>query len=195
MVPSLAASENSGRLAETKRQYEAFLQTLSVKGRATMEKHDECCAADALQGHGELWKRLAGVLGKLASHATEVFSQRMVKFHIADGKYKLQVFALEDTREGTVVIYFPDILQLAVKRKILAASTKPRRFKVLGGDAHLQLDPINAETKDLTICKGMVGWGRQALRADLSVHADERQVRAVVTLCELAAEKWADSGG
>jgi hypothetical protein len=175
--------------------YEAFLQQLSAKGRATMEKHDERCAGDALQGHGGLWKRLAGVFGSLAGHATEVLGLQTVKYYIADGKYKMQVFALEDTGQGTVVIYFPDVLEAAVKRGILARGPKPHYYNVVEGDGQLHLEKINAETKDLTVCKGMVGWGRQALRVDLNVHADEGQVRAVERLCELAAEKWASTPG
>jgi len=47
--------------------------------------------------------------------------QQVVKFHIADGKYKQQVFALEDTRQGTIAVYLPDVLKTALERKILAA--------------------------------------------------------------------------
>jgi hypothetical protein len=189
----LEASERSRWNSEATQHYEAFLQQLSVKGRATMDKHDERCEEDALQGYGRLWKRLAGGLGKLAGHATEVSGQQTVKFHIADGKYKLQVFALEDTRQGTIVIYLPDVLKLAMKRKILATSATSHHYRVQGCEAQLQLEPINAETKDLTACKAMVGWGRQALRADLSVNADEKQVRTVEMLCGIAAEKWTES--
>lgn len=193
MAHSVLASVRSGGNSAATQHYETFLQQLSVKARATMEKHDERCESEGLQNNSDLWKRLAGSLGKLAGHATEVFGQQTVKFHIADGKYKLQVFALEDTRLGTIVIFLPDVLKLALKRKILAASAKPHLYKVLGGDAQLQLEPINADTKDLTACKGMVGWGRQALRADLGVDADEKQVHAVEMLCGLAAEKWLES--
>jgi hypothetical protein len=175
--------------------YEAFLRQLSVKGRATMEKHDERCASDAIQGHGELWKRLAGVFGSLAGHATEVLGLQTVKYYIADGKYKLQVFALEDTGQGTVVIYFPDVLEAAVKRKILASGLKPHCYQALEGGTQLHLEKISAETQDLTACKGMVGWGRKALRVELSVHADEKQVHAVERLCGLAAEKWGAAPG
>jgi hypothetical protein len=195
MARPKAESEPVGRKSELQRPYEAFLQQLTAKGRATMEKHDERCSGDALQGHGDLWKRLAGIFGRLAGHATEVFGLQTVKYYIADGKYKLQVFALEDTGQGTVVIYIPDVLETAIRRKILALSPKPHYYKVLEGATQLHLERINAETKDLTACKGMVGWGRQALRVDLSVNADEGQVRAVERLCGLAAEKWGAAPG
>ncbi len=178
--------------SEIERRYEGFLEQLSVKGRATMLKHDELCAADAAQGYGELWKRLAGGLGKLAGHATEMLGQASLKFHIADGKYKQQVFAIEDNRQGVIVLYLPDVVAQAIERKIIANGSAPRSYKVVGGESTLlQLELINAETRDMTVCKAMVGWGRRALRIDLSVSAKEKQIRTVELLCELAAETWA----
>lgn len=170
--------------------YEAFLQQLSVKGRATIEKHDKRCGEDGLQGYCDLWKRLAGVLAGLAGHATEVLGQQTVKFYIADGKYKLQVFALQGTPQGTLAIYIPDVAKLAIKRHIVSGGSEPDSYKVRGCDEPLRLEPINAQTQDLTACKAMVGWGRQALRADLNENTDEKQVRAVETMAQLAAEKW-----
>ncbi len=195
MIHPTPVSKISGQPSDAGQQYEAFLQQLSAKGRATMERHDERAdEGDGIRGDGELWKRLAGVLGKLAGHATEVFGQQSVKFYIADGKYKLQVFTLHDTLQGTVVVYLPDVLKLALKKNIVSPGLAPHDYKVKGCDEVLHLEPINAQTKDLTLCKAMVGWGREALRADLGVNADERQVAAVEKLARLAAEKWMEAG-
>ena len=185
-----ASTRPSPWKSDVERHYDKFLEQLSVKGRATIQKHDELCEADAAQGSGELWKRLAGGLGQLAGHATEMLGQQSVKFHIADGKYKQQVFALEDTKTGTIVLYLPDVTGLATERKILAPGSLPRSYKIVGTDLLLQLELINAETRDMTVCKAMVGWGRRALRVDLNVQAKEKQIRAVEMLCELAAETW-----
>lgn len=178
------------RKPDIQADYEKFMEQLSAKGRATIVKHDELCEAEGAEGHGELWKRLAGGLGKLAGHATEMLGQQSVKFHIADGKYKQQVFALEDTKEGTIVLYLPDVVQAAKERKILAAGSLPRSFKIIGTEQVLELEQIDAATPDLTVCKAMVGWGRRALRVDLSAQAKEQRIRAVEMLCELAAETW-----
>ena len=35
-------------------RYESFLEQLSAKGRATMQKHDDLCEADAAQGYGSV---------------------------------------------------------------------------------------------------------------------------------------------
>jgi hypothetical protein len=173
------------------RQYEAFLGHLTVKGRSTVQKHDESCETAGDQERGVLWKRLAGGLGQLANHAIEVYDLRSVKFYVADGKYKLQVFALEDTPQGTLVVYFPDVAQTAVSEKIITGGTSPQLYRVPGGAEPLHLTPINAETPDMTVCKAMLGWGRRALRAEFALPMQEAHVRAVEHLCELAARKWA----
>ena len=171
--------------------YESFLERLSVKGRATVEKHDELTGGDAAEGFGSLWKRLAGGLGRLATHEIEMVGAQSVKYHIADGKYRLQVFALEDTRKGTISVYLPNIVDRAIEKNILLAGSADRTYKIVGGDDSVQLELITAETRDMTLCKAMVGWGRQALKVNVSVTAKEKHVRTVELLCELAAEAWA----
>lgn len=173
------------------RRYETFLGQLSAKGRATVQKHDEQCEAQGPPAHCELWKRLAGSLGKLAGHATEVYGQHSVKFYIADGKYKQQVFALEDTAQGVIAVYFPDVVQTAISEKLLAAGAPAPSYKIPGSAEKLNLESIDADTRDLTICKAMVGWGRRALRAQFSPLAPEAHVQVVERMCELAAQKWA----
>ncbi len=171
--------------------YEAFISRLSVKGRATVAKHDELCEAGAVSGHGDLWKRLAGGLSRLAPHATEMEGQQSVKFYIRDGKYRQQVFALEDTKEGNIAVYLPDVLAKAVERKILSAGAAIPMYKIPGeAEAQVQLEIINAETRDMTACKAMVSWGKRALRTPLTVHSKEKTLRTVELLCELAAEAW-----
>jgi hypothetical protein len=190
MVQGIQASNSPQQLAIAQ-QYETFLGQLSVKGLATVQKHDELYEAEGAQELEALWKRLAGGLGKLAGHATEVQGQIAVKFYIADGKYRQQVFAIEDARQGMIILYLPDVVQLAIKQKVLTAGVSEHQFKVRGETEPVQLVPIDAETKDLTACKGMVGWGRRALRAEFTLQTPEAHTHAVERLCELAAQQWA----
>jgi hypothetical protein len=190
MVQGISAP-NSTQQSTIAHHYEAFLGQLSVKGLAAVHKHDEFCDAESARTLGALWKRLAGDLGKLAGHATEVQGQVAVKFHIADGKYKQQVFALEDTRQGYIAVYLPDVVQLAMRQKILATGASAHHYKVRGGTEQVQFTQIDAETKDLSACKGMVGWGRRALRAEVNGQTPEEHVHAIEQMCELAAQKWA----
>jgi hypothetical protein len=175
------------------RQYEVFLGQLSVKARATIQKHDELCEAEGPPEHSALWKRFAGRLGGLAAHAVEAHGQHSVKFYIADGNYKLQVFALEDSRQGTIAVYFPDVVQAAVGEKILTGGTSSHHYKVPGAMGQLELVLINAETRDLTVCKAMVGWGRRARRVEFATPLQDAHIQAVEQMCDLAARKWVAS--
>src|SRR4051794_33622799 len=99
--------------------YEAFRGRLGQKALAAVEKHAELCEGNADLAFGKCWKRLAGGLGKLAPHAIETAGHQALKFHIPDGKYRQQVFALEDHCDGWVRVYLPDVTAAAVERKIL----------------------------------------------------------------------------
>jgi hypothetical protein len=173
--------------------YDAFLTRLGQKALAAVEKHAELCEADAGQGYGRWWKRLAGSLGKLAPFAIETAGHQALKFHIPDGKYRVQVFALEDAATGRVVVYLPDIAALAVTNKLVKPSTDGHTYQIAGdGEVNLDLEVITSETKDAPVfVKPMLGWGRRAIRTSVSVIGDERQVVALERLCGLAAEAWA----
>src|SRR3954451_21634957 len=58
-------------LLSTQRQYESFLDQLSVKERAHVVKCNERREAESMEGQVELWKRLAGWMAKLAPYATK----------------------------------------------------------------------------------------------------------------------------
>jgi hypothetical protein len=174
--------------------YEAFLARLGQKGLAAVEKHAELCEADAAQGYGRWWKRIAGMLGKLAPHAIETAGQQAVKFHIPDGKYRQQVFALEDVGTGMIYVYLPDVTAAAVTKKILKTVGADGRTYAVVGDAEgkVDLEIVTSDAKEVPpFCKPMLGWGRRALKTGVAVNAEEKQVRVVEKLCELAAEAWA----
>jgi hypothetical protein len=176
------------------KNYKAFLGRLGQKGLAAVEKHVELCEADAAQGHGRRWKRIAGMLGQLAPHAIETAGHQAVKFHIPDGKYRQQVFALEDAGTGMIYIYLPDITASAVVKKLLKPVGADGRTYGVVGDAsgHVELEVVTSDAQEVpAFCKPMLGWGRRALKTGVSVNADEKQVRVVERLCELAAESWA----
>jgi len=171
--------------------FDDFVGRLSVKSRAAVEKHMETCAANATLNQGLLWKRLAGGLGTLAPFASETVGQHAVKYFIPDGKYRQQVFALEDACTGTIVVYLPDIITRATEATLIAPGPESQTFLVGRTNPELiHLEVITAETKDITNCKAMLGWGRRALRTILAVDAPEKQIHAVERLCEFAAQAW-----
>lgn len=173
--------------------YDIFIARLSRKALASIEKHLEICETDSALGYGKLWKHLAGMLARLAPYAIEASGQQIVKFYIPDGKYRVQVFALEDARKGSLNIYMPDVAATAVSRKLIKAVEADGQVYAVVGDAHARIDlqPITTDTPELPdFCKPMLGWGRRALRTTLATAATEKQIRAVEKLCELAAEAW-----
>ena len=44
----------------------------------------------------------------MASHSAKANGQQSMQFYIQDGKYRMQIFALEDLRDGTVHVYAAD---------------------------------------------------------------------------------------
>ena len=159
---------------------ETFLTGLAGKDRSNIEKHLAACDAEPDPQHGKLWRRLAVMLRKLAPLPVQTVGQHAVQFFIADGKYRMQVFALEDGRDGRLMIYLPDILADAEKAGAPLGVLKPEA-----------LDAANTPNPSPHI-KHMLGWNRKAVRVTLLTHASSQQVNATEKLCALAASQWAN---
>ena len=176
-------------LPGTEDPFEYFLSRLSPKVRSSVDKHLVACEGDSATGFGELWKKLALTLVRLAPHAVEVTGTAF-RFFILDGKYRRQVFVLEDTRKGTLHIYLPDIIALAQSRNLLGNPTGTS-YPAPSERSSITLEIVNTDTKDLPdYCKAMLGWGRRALCATLTTTDSDKHVRIVERLCELAADAW-----
>ncbi|HVT82839.1 MAG TPA: hypothetical protein VHM90_19530 [Phycisphaerae bacterium] len=185
-------SETSVWASQTDENYSRFLTRLSPKALAVVEKHAELREADSAQGYGRTWRHMAGVLAQMAPAAIEAMGTHALKFHIPDGKYRLQVFALADQGKNEVDIYLPNVLAEAVTRKVLCkAEADGHTHRISGEESTIQAMVITADDKECPpYCKAMLGWGRKALKATLPANADARQLRAVERLCELAAESF-----
>jgi len=203
--------------------FEAFLSGIGNKDRQNIQRHLAAVDAEAGPAHGRLWRRLAVTLRKLAPLAVQTVAQQAVQFFVADGKYRMQVFTLEDKRDGTLQVYLPDVLDAAFKAKILAkpgkrAATAASRTKPANGIPVGPLDgpvpvvaveyPILAKAgESLRIesldnhnspeppphVRHMLGWNRKALRISLPANSSPAEAGAVEALCELAAKSWAES--
>ncbi|HUO10686.1 MAG TPA: hypothetical protein VM008_20465 [Phycisphaerae bacterium] len=176
---------------EAEGNYETFLTRLGQKAHAMVENLTDAAAADAAQGYGKSWKRIAGMLGQMAPVGIESVGRAALKFHIPDGKYRQQVFALEES-EGMINVYLPDVSAAAVSRGIISGQDKDGQTYLIGeGPNKIVLELITSDRQEVpAFCKAMLGWGRKALKVTLSPVADAMQLRAVEQLCELAAEGW-----
>jgi hypothetical protein len=170
--------------------FESVLERLGTKERAKIEKHLAVCDAEPSATHGQLWRRMAGILGELAPLAMQAAGNNTWKFFIADGKYRMQVFALEDSFDGVLKIYLPDVLNEAVKAKILTKTATAQTFAVEGSATQLKIDSLGVAEAAAAgpHFQHMLGWNRKALRLNLSTtESDEKLEKAMQALAQLAA--------
>lgn len=176
--------------------FQDFLATVSARDRANIEKHVAVLDAEAGPGHAKSWKQLALILRKLAPLSANTIGPQVIQFFVADGKYRMQVFALEDRRDGQILVYLPDVLAAAVKGGVLAKppAGHPDDYPIRShkGEAlHVELlDAANTPDPQPAI-KHMLGWNRKALRLTLPALANAAQLAATEALCELVAKSWA----
>jgi hypothetical protein len=179
-------------VAKSEADFAVFMTRLIPKVRTSVEKRLDRTDADAAIGYGRCWKRLALLLFRLAPHAVEV-SDTALRFYILDGKYRRQVFALDDGAPELIQIYLPDVLGAAVERGILDAAADGTFASTGHGGAPVAFEVINADSKEIPdFCKAMLGWGRRAVRTGIGPLAEEHQIQVIGRLCELAAENWAN---
>ncbi len=89
--------------------FEQILARASTRDRANLEKHAAFCDVEGAPGHGVLWRQLVCHLASLVGLPVQMVAQAAT-FFIADGRYRMQVFALEDKKDGLLTIYMPDVI-------------------------------------------------------------------------------------
>ena len=202
-------------------ELDTLLTGLAAKDRSNIEKHLAACAAEPSPAHGKLWRKVAVALRKLAPLPVQTAGQHAVQFFIPDGKYRMQVFALEDGNNGQLMIYLPDVLAEAQKSGLLskrgakapgevaadsaassasasgASGAGAPEYAIRGGKGTaLRLEALDAANtpNPAAHVKNMLGWNRKALRVTLLTVSPPEQVAAAEALCALAARKWAGKG-
>ena len=176
--------------------FEDFLAALSARDRANIEKHVAVLDAEPSPSHSKSWRQVAMLLRRLAPLSANTIGPQVVQFFVADGKYKMQVFALEDRHDGSILLVMPDVLEKALKAGILAKppAGHPGEYPIKahkGEVLHVELlDATNTPDPQPAI-KHMLGWNRKALRLTLPAIVNAPQLAAATALCELAAKSWA----
>jgi hypothetical protein len=172
--------------------FEAFLAKLAPKDRVNAQRRVEVLEAEADPSRVRLWKRLTCVLMTLAPYATKLVGRQMIQFYIADGKYRMQVFAFEDLQDGHFTIYCPDVLQEATQAGLILGPEEgqPSVHRLAAGGP-LYIESLNKDSLNATPhFKDMVGWNRKALRIILPPAASPAQVDATELLCAIAARHF-----
>ncbi len=173
--------------------FDTFLSKLTPKDRLNVERHIAAAQEQSVPGHAKLWKRLAALMMTLAPHSAKANGQQSMQFYIADGKYRMQIFALEDLRDGKIQVYMSDAIDEAVKAGIIAkpkAGEPSDAFRLPAGAQTLSIERLDGKlTNPAPFYKDMLGWNRRAAHIVLPASATEAQAEAVEKLIIQAAEK------
>ncbi len=190
----LSPTAASAALLAKRVDFDTFIGKLGAKDRQNIEKHIAALEAEPDNKHLKLWKRLVTLLATLAGHAAQTNGQQSIQFFIADGadgRYRKQVFALEDLRDGKVTIYAGDVVERALASGILEPAgtgtfgIAPGIPGGSGGDRPgLSIDALDStNTPDPpAFYKHMLGWNRKALRIVLPNDAATVQINAAEEL-------------
>jgi hypothetical protein len=176
-------------------RFDEFLAKLSPKDRINAERRAALLEASDTPGVAELWRRLACTLMTLAPHAAKLVGKQTVQYYVADGKYRMQVFALEDLQDGNITVYCPDVRATAVEGALLVAmgsADSAGIYGIVGSRCTLRVDALDRDSVNPAAhFKDMVGWNRTALRVTLPSTAAAEQVAAAELLCAIAATQFA----
>ena len=177
--------------------FEEFLGKLVARDRANAERRVAVLEAEESPERARLWRRLACSLMTLAPHAAKLVGKQTVQFYVADGKYRMQVFALEDLQDGNFTVYCPDVLGEAVNAGVLArAATGPARgesnvYAVAGSAETLRVEQLDKDSiNPKAHYKDLTGWNRKALQITLPPSPSAAQVEATEMVCAMAAQHF-----
>jgi len=172
-------------------EFEAFLAKLTPKERVNAQRRVEVLETEADPSRVELWKRLSCALMTLGPHAVKLIGRQMIQFYVADGRYRMQVFALEDLQDGHFTVYCPDVLQEAIQAGLIMKSEEEPNIRRLAAGGLLFVESLDKNSLNpAPHFKDMVGWNRKALRIVLPPSASPAQVEATELLCAIAARHF-----
>jgi hypothetical protein len=171
----------------------AVLARPGTVGKTHIEKHLACCDAEVDSSHARLWRRLFLHLAELTPLPVQAMLEGIM-FFAPDGRYRMQVFALEDHDDGVIHVYLPDLPNATLAQKLSLHPTETGEYRIGDqGDLTLRIDRLDAQNANLPTAyvKNMLGWNRKALRVTLvASQVNGARVEAAEALCALAAEKW-----
>jgi len=186
-------SNDNGSTPTGPLNYASFLQKLAPKDRINAEKHVATCETEPDSRHALLWRRLVCRLMELAGHSANLNRMpQSAQFYLADGKYRMQVFALEDDPSGALSIYCGDVLDQMVKSgKLIAQEGEHANgYRVAHTADVLTIERLDGKTiNPAAYFKDMLGWNRKAIRMVLSIAATASQVATVEALCALSIRR------
>jgi hypothetical protein len=176
--------------------FEQFLAKLAPKDKLNAERRVEVLEAEPDPARARLWRRLASALITLAPQSAKLVGRQTVQFYIPDGKYRMQVFALEDLQDGNFTVYCPDVIEEATAAGLLSGSDEAGpHLRLIGASREpLLIEALDKESANPGAhYKDMVGWNRKAVRITLPPSASPLQIETTELICAMAAHHFVAS--
>jgi hypothetical protein len=175
--------------------FDGFLAKLGTKDRLNVERHVAACELEPDGIHAKQYRRLATSLMAMAPFAAKTHGQQALQLFVPDGKYRMQVFALQDQRDGVMIVYCEDVLPQALKAGLFTGpqevAEQNNSYRITKSVDSIKIDQLDGKTANPSpFYKDMLGWNRRALRITVPAAATDSQVKAVEAVCALAAKKW-----
>jgi hypothetical protein len=173
--------------------YDGFLAKLTPKDRLNIERHITAVEEVSTKVHAKLWKRLATMMMSMAPHSAKANGQQSMQFYIQDGKYRKQIFAIEDLRDGTIHAYAADAIDEAIKLGLILkpkSTDEPDQFRLPNTTEMLNVERLDGKVSNpAPFFKDMLGWNRRAIHVIIPVMADEAIGDITAKLLEMGARK------
>ena len=173
--------------------YDGFLAKLTPKDRLNIERHLTAIEEVSTKLHAKQWKRLATAMMGMAPHSAKANGQQSMQFYIQDGKYRMQIFALEDLRDGSIHVYAADAVEEATKAGVFAKAKpgdEPDQLRLPGSADMLNVERLDGKVSNpAPFYKDMLGWNRRAVHINLPVMASDAQADAACKLLLFGAKK------
>ena len=173
--------------------FDAFLAKLTPKDRLNIERHLTAIEELSTKAHAKLWKKLAAQMMTMAFHSAKANGQQSMQFYIQDGKYRMQIFALEDLRDGTVHVYMTDAMDEAMAAGVLLKAKpgdEPDQMRLPNSTDLLTVERLDGKVSNpAPFYKDMLGWNRRAVHIALPAMASDAQIAATEALLIHGARK------
>lgn len=152
--------------------------------------------ARRLAASGESFAYRTQVFGELGAHLLAMAPgrprtlQRAVMLYVPDGAYQMQVFAIDDAADNSLVICCEDVLKTAVAAEVIAPTTGTQ-YQICGTRLMLTIERFDGKSENPPpYINAMTGWNRKAMRIILPPDLQKPQVDATLLLCAISAASW-----
>lgn len=169
---------------------EAAIDKLGARGSTPLARRLAAAEA-ALPKRAQAFRDIAVRLITWAPNRVRTL-QRAVLFYVPDGAYQMQVFAIDDAQDNSLVVCCEDVLTTATASGLLAARPgESGVYTIEGSKQTLTIERLDGKTENPpAYINAMTGWNRRAMKIILPADVTATQVEAALLVCALTAQTW-----